>query len=341
MTLSTRAVATVSTAPISDPLSFVDIDMDVPPLGPRDIMVEVRAVSVNPVDTKVRGNGASQASPQILGYDGAGVVRAVGAGTSLFTVGDEVYYAGALDRPGTNTQLHVVDERIVGPKPASLTFAEAAALPLTTITAWEGLFDKLKLTASSAGTLLLVGASGGVGSVALQLLRALLPQIRVIATASRPEAEEWVRSLGAHETVDHHGDLRGQLHQVAPEGIDYIFTAHSQGQTELYIDVLNTFGQIVAIDDPDAVDVVGLKSKSLSWHWEFMFARSLHQAPDQIRQHELLAEVAQLVMSGAVRSTMTTTLGPVTAEQIREGHRLVESGHVIGKVVISNETRDV
>lgn len=313
------------------------MDMDVPPLGPRDLMVEVRAVSVNPVDTKVRGNGASQASPQVLGYDAAGVVQAVGAEASIFSVGDEVYYAGALDRSGTNTQLHVVDERIVGPKPASLTFAEAAALPLTTITAWEGLFDKLKLTASSGGTLLMVGASGGVGSVALQLLRALVPQVRVIATASRPEAEEWVRALGADETVNHRGDLRAQVHEVAPEGIDYVFTANSQDQTDLYVDVLNTFGQIVAIDDPDAVDVVKLKPKALSWHWEFMFARSLHQAPDQIRQHELLAEVAQLVMTGAVRSTMTTTLRPINAENIREAHRLVESGHVIGKVVISND----
>jgi zinc-binding alcohol dehydrogenase family protein len=265
-------------------------------------------------------------------------VRAVGAEASIFAVGDEVYYAGALDRPGTNTQLHVVDERIVGPKPASLTFAEAAALPLTTITAWEGLFDKLKLNASSGGTLLMVGASGGVGSVALQLLRALVPQVRVIATASRPEAEDWVRALGADETVNHRADLRAQVHEVAPEGIDYIFTANSQDQTELYVDVLNTFGQIVAIDDPDAVDVVKLKPKALSWHWEFMFARSLYQAPDLIRQHELLAEVAQMVMTGAVRSTMTTTLRPLNAENIREAHRLVESGHVIGKVVISNET---
>ncbi|GER22934.1 NADPH:quinone reductase [Zafaria cholistanensis] len=306
-------------------------------MGPRDLLVEVRAVSVNPVGIKVRGRGADQAEPQILGYDAAGVVQAVGAEASLFAVGDEVYYAGAINRPGTNTQLHVVDERIVGPKSASLTFAEAAALPLTAITAWEGLFDKLKLTSDSGGTLLMVGASGGVGSVVLQLLRALVPQMRVIATASRPEAEDWVRSLGAHETVNHRGDLRSEIRQVAPEGIDYIFTANSEDQTELYIDVLNPFGQIVAIDDPGSVDVIGLKPKALSWHWEFMFARSLHQAADQIRQHELLAEVAQLVASGEVRSTVTTTLRPIAAEQIREAHRLVESGHMIGKVVITNE----
>lgn len=311
--------------------------MDVPPLGPRDILVEVRAVSVNPVDTKVRGNGASPSSPQVLGYDAAGVVQAVGAEAELFAAGDEVYYAGAIDRPGTNTQLHVVDERIVGPKPASLTFAEAAALPLTTITAWEGLFDKLRLTAASAGTLLMVGASGGVGSVVLQLLRALVPHVRVIATASRPEAEDWVRSLGAHETVNHRGDLRAQIRQMAPEGIDYIFTANSQDQTELYIDVLNTFGQIVAIDDPASVDVLGMKSKSLTWHWEFMFARSLHQAPDRLRQHDLLAGVAQMVASGTVRSTATRILRPITAERIREAHQLVESGHMVGKVVITSE----
>lgn len=337
MNSTTRAIASISATSISDPLSFVDVEMEVPPLAPRDLLVEVRAVSVNPVDTKVRGNGASPSSPQIIGYDAAGVVRGAGAEVNLFAPGDEVYYAGAIDRPGTNTQLHVVDERIVGPKPPSLTFAEAAALPLTTITAWEGLFDKLKLTASSEGTLLMVGASGGVGSVVLQLLRALVPHVRVIATASRPEAEDWVRSLGAHETVNHRGDLLAQIRKVAPEGLDYIFTANSHDQTELYINVLNTFGQIVAIDDPAAVDVVKLKSKALSWHWEFMFARSLHQAADQIRQHDLLSEVAQLVTSGRVRSTVTTTLRPIAVKQVREAHRLVQSGHMIGKVVITNE----
>lgn len=311
--------------------------MDVPPLGPRDLLVEVRAVSVNPVDTKVRGSGASPSEPQVLGYDAAGVVRAVGPDVNLFAVGDSVYYAGALDRPGTNTQLHVVDERIVGPKPESLTFAEAAALPLTTITAWEGLFDKLRLTAASEGTLLMVGASGGVGSVVLQLLRALVPHLRVLATASRPEAENWVRSLGAHEIVNHRGDMREQIRQVAPEGIDYIFTTNSEDQVEIYADVLNPFGQIVAIDDPVSIDVVTLKPKALSWHWEFMFARSLHQARDLIRQHELLTEVSRLVASGAVRSTLTTTLSPLSVEQIREGHRLVESGRMIGKVVITND----
>lgn len=311
--------------------------MDVPPLGPRDLLVEVRAVSVNPVDTKVRGSGASPSKPQVLGYDAAGVVRAVGPDVNLFAVGDSVYYAGALDRPGTNTQLHVVDERIVGPKPESLTFAEAAALPLTTITAWEGLFDKLRLTAASEGTLLMVGASGGVGSVVLQLLRALVPHLRVLATASRPEAENWVRSLGAHEIVNHRGDMREQIRQVAPEGIDYIFTTNSEDQVEIYADVLNPFGQIVAIDDPVSIDVVTLKPKALSWHWEFMFARSLHQARDLIRQHELLTEVSRLVASGAVRSTLTTNLSPLSVEQIREGHRLVESGRMIGKVVITND----
>lgn len=337
MNSSTRAIASVSAAPVSNPSSFVEVELDVPPLGPRDLLVEVRAVSVNPVDTKVRGTSGSPSAPQVLGYDAAGVVQGAGTEVELFAVGDEVYYAGAIDRPGTNTRLHVVDERLVGPKPASLTFAEAAALPLTTITAWEGLFDKLRLTAASEGTLLMVGASGGVGSVVLQLMRALVPRVRVIATASRPEAEDWVRSLGAHDTVSHRGDLRAQLRQVAPEGIDYIYTANSEDQAELYIDVLNPFGQIVAIDDPVAMDVVALKSKALSWHWEFMFARSLHRATDQVRQHELLTEAARMVDSGLVRSTATTTLRPIDAEQVREAHRLVESGHMIGKVVITDE----
>lgn len=337
MTSSTRAVAVTKAAPLTDPSSFVDLEVDIPPLGPLDLLVDVRAVSVNPVDTKVRGNGASPAAPQILGYDAAGVVTAVGDQAYLFAVGDEVYYAGAINRPGTNMALHVVDERLVGPKPQSLTFAEAAALPLTAITAWEGLFDKLGLTGTSEGTLLMVGASGGVGSVVLQLLRTLVPKVRVVATASRPDAEDWVRSLGAHETVNHRVDLRAQIGDVAPEGVDYIFTTNSEDQTGLYADVLNTFGQILAIDDPAAIDVVKLKPKALSWHWEFMFARSLHQAPDQIRQHQILTEVAQLVEAGDVRSTITTTLRPITAEKMREAHQLLQAGGTIGKIVITNE----
>ncbi|WP_022930270.1 zinc-binding alcohol dehydrogenase family protein [Patulibacter americanus] len=338
MTERIPAVGFAAPLPIDDEQSLQDVLVDVPDLRPHDLLVEVRAVSVNPVDVKVRASREPKADrPEVLGYDAAGVVREVGPEVTLFAAGDEVFYAGALDRPGTNAGLHAVDERIVGRKPESLGFAEAAALPLTAITAWEGLFDKLRLTRESRGTLLVVGASGGVGSVVLQLAEHLLPAVRVIATSSRPETDEWVRGLGAEATVDHRGDLRAEIADAAPDGVDWIFTMNSEGQLPLYVDVLNPFGEIVAIDDPKAVDVVALKSKALTWHWEFMFARSLHDARDLIEQHRLLDEVSRLVDVGALRTTLTKTLTPIDATQLREAHRLVESGRTIGKVVVARE----
>ena len=330
-----KAVAYTRSLPIDDPASLTDVVVDVPNVRPRDILVDVRAVSVNPVDVKVRAGKDPHGEPKVLGFDAAGVVRAVGADVSLFTPGDEVYYAGDLGRPGTDSELHAVDERIVAKKPTTLDFAEAAALPLTAITAWEGLFDKLRITAESTGTLLMVGATGGVGSLVLQFLRVLAPRVRVIATAADEDAEKWVRSLGAAEVVNHRRDLRGDVRRVAPDGIDYVFTAHSAGQVEIYADLLTPFGQIVAIDDPETLDVLPLKTKAISWHWEFMFARPMHDAPDLVRQHELLTRVAELVDAGAVRTTVTTVLSPIDAEHLREAHRLVETGHVRGKVVVA------
>lgn len=334
MTPDMSAVGFTEGLPITDPRSLLDVTVPRPSPGPRDLLVEVRAVSVNPVDVK-RRVGEPVDRPVILGWDAAGIVRDVGAEVTLFAIGDEVFYAGAVDRPGTNSQFHVVDERIVGPKPAELSFAEAAALPLTAITAWEGLFDKLALSATSEGTLLIIGATGGVGSMVLQLATALLPGLRLIATASRPEGQDWARSLGAHDVVDHRGDLRAGVLGCAPRGVDFIFSTHSQGQLDTYVDILKPFGQIVAIDNPNDVDVAQLKQKSLSWHWEYMFARSLFQADDMIVQHEILSRVAELVARGAVVSTATTFLEPIDAERLREAHRLVETGHVIGKVVLS------
>jgi zinc-binding alcohol dehydrogenase family protein len=306
----------------------------VPELRPRDLLVEVRAVSVNPVDTKVRKGRDPEGGTTVLGYDAAGVVREVGPDVSLFAPGDEVYYAGSIDRPGTDAALHAVDERIVGRRPTALSWAEAAAMPLTTITAWEGLFDKLRLTRESRGTLLVVGASGGVGSIVLQLAEHFLPDVRVLATSSRPEADEWVLGLGAEATVNHRGDLRAEIAAAAPDGVDWIYTAQSVGQLELYVDVLNPFGEIVAIDDPGSMDVVPLKPKSLSWHWEAMFARPVHRPADMVRQHELLCEAADLFDAGTLRTTLTRTLQPIDAEQLREAHRLIEDGHVIGKIAL-------
>jgi zinc-binding alcohol dehydrogenase family protein len=323
--------------PVTDLAALEDVELPRPVPGPHDLLVEVRAVSVNPVDVKVRARQDPGGDVKVLGYDAAGVVREVGPEVTLFAPGDEVYYAGSIGRPGSNAALHAVDERIVGRKPATLDFAQAAALPLTAITAWEGLFDKLRLTAQSEGTLLMVGAPGGVGSMVLQLARELVPGLRVIATASRPEGAEWVRSLGAADVVDHRRGLRAEVERVAPGGVDHIFSTHSSGQVADFVSLLKPFGQVVAIDDPATTDVNPLKGKSLTWHWELMFTRPLHGGPDLVRQHELLDQVADLVDAGRIRSTATTVLRPIDAEQLREAHRLVETGRVIGKVVVTDE----
>jgi NADPH:quinone reductase len=332
-----RAIGQIAALPVTSARSLVPTTIPEPVPGPYDLLVEVRAVSVNPVDVKLRGGAEPDGGVRVLGFDASGTVRAVGDAVSLFSPGDDVFYAGAIDRPGSNAELQLVDERIVGRKPTSMSHTDAAALPLTAITAWESLFDKLRIAPDATGTLLVVGGAGGVGSVAIQLVRALLPGVRVVATASRTESEAWVRNLGAHDVVDHHGDLVAQVLDIAPDSIDWILTTNSSGQLPVYERMLRPFGQIVAIDDPDQVDVVALKSKALTWHWEFMFARSLHAAADMIRQHEILDEVADLVDAGRIRGTATTVLRPITAETLREAHRLVESGRVIGKVVVTDE----
>jgi NADPH2:quinone reductase len=333
-----RAVAFTRSLDISDPKALLDIEVPRPAPAGSDILVEVRAVSVNPVDYKIRTGGDSSQA-RILGFDAAGVVVEVGDGVTLFHPGDEVWYAGDISRPGTNSEFHLVDERIVSRKPTTLSFSDAAALPLTAITAWEGLFDKLKLNERSRGTLYVPGASGGVGSMVLQLAEALLPGVRVIATSSRPETDEWVRDLGAEAWVNHRvGDVREQLAVAAPEGVDWIFTSHvaEPGQLDLYVSALNPFGEIVAIDDLKGIDIGALKSKSLTFHWELMFTRPLAGGDNQLSQHHLLGRVAELVDAGKVRSTATTVLQPINAEQLREAHRLVQTGRTIGKVVVSN-----
>ncbi len=336
MTASMNAVAYTRSLPSSDPSCLTDVELPVPEVGPRDLLVEVRAVSVNPVDVKVRANNDPDGTPKVLGYDAAGTVRAVGDAVALFDEGDDVYYAGAINRPGANSAFHVVDERLVGTKPGSLDFAQAAALPLTSITAWEGLFDRLGLTPSSTGTLLMIGGAGGVGSMVIQLAKALVPGLRVIASASRPESREWVLALGADDTVTHGDALVADVQRVAPEGVDHIFSTNSAGQLAAFAEVLTPFGQIVAIDDPGLVDLSALKDKSITWHWEFMFTRSLHQTPDMVEQHVMLDRVASLADAGAIRSTVTRELRPINAETLRAAHAQVESGRTVGKVVVAD-----
>jgi zinc-binding alcohol dehydrogenase family protein len=300
-------------------------------------LVRVAAISVNPVDTKVRLRVDPQGVPKVLGWDAAGVVVSAGPECTLFKPGDAVFYAGSIARPGSNSELQLVDERIVGPKPASLSFAEAAALPLTAITAWEMLFDALQVpraVAASGDALLLVGGAGGVGSIAIQLARKLTG-LRVIATASRPETRDWCRSLGAHDVVDHHGDLPAQLAAIGAPQVRYVFSTNAtDAHWPAIAAVVAPRGRIGLIDDPAPFDISLIKRKSASLHWEFMFTRPVFGTPDMQQQHGLLTELSGLVDAGVVRTTLTETLGAINAANLRRAHALLESGKARGKVVL-------
>lgn len=324
-----RAVGYRRNLPISDPASLVDLELPVPVPGEHDLLVRVEAVSVNPVDIKVRKNSDPGGEPKILGYDAAGVVVAVGGAVTLFRPGDEVWYAGSIARAGTNAQFHLVDERITGPKPASLDFAAAAALPLTTLTAWESLFDRLRLTSTSTGTLLVLGAAGGVGSILVQLARHLT-DLEIIGTASRAESRQYVLDRGAHRVVDHHDDLAAAL----PDGVDYLFTPFSAGMIDTFARLVRPYGAIVAIDEPAGLDLRPLKSKSIAWHWEMMFTRALYD-PTSTAQHEILREAAELVDKGVLHTTLTERIDGINAANLRRAHGIVESGAAIGKTVLA------
>ncbi|MFG2846469.1 zinc-binding alcohol dehydrogenase family protein [Kitasatospora sp. NPDC048296] len=332
------AVAYRTSLPIDDPAGLEDLVQPVPEPGPHDLLVRVEAIAVNPVDYKVRQNADPGGAPRVLGWDAAGTVVAVGEQVTLFRPGDDVYYAGALDRPGANSRFHAVDERLVGPKPATLSFTEAAALPLTSLTAWEGLFERLGLRhgdLEQTGTLLVTAAAGGVGSIATQLARTLTG-LTVVGTASRPESVEFARRMGAHHVIDHHRPLVEQLADVAPGGIDHVFgTAGTDRNLAAYAEALNPFGQIVAIDDFDTLEIGALKAKSISFHWEFMYTRSMFRTPDQATQHRILAQVARLVDAGLITTTATRDLGPINSANLREAHRLLESGTAIGKTTLT------
>ena len=325
------AIGSYAGLPIADPDALKDVEVAIPGLRPHDVLVRVHAVSVNPVDIKRRGSLSPSSTPVILGFDAAGVIEAVGPEVSTLGVGDEVWYAGDVSRPGTNAEFHAVDERIIARKPKSLSFKDSAALPLTTITAWEALFERFGLTTESQGDLLVLGAAGGVGSAMIQLAKELTG-VRVIATASRDESREWALSLGADVVVNHH-DLEKQTLEVAPDGVDYIFSPHSAGNVETYATIIRPFGHITAIDEPEGLDLVPLKAKSVAWHWELMFTRALFSY-DMITQQRLLGAAADLVDRGALRSTATTVIDDFSAAGLREAHRLVESGRMIGKVVV-------
>ena len=333
-----KAIAYYASLPINDPESLQDIELPAPVAGPRDLLVEVKAISVNPVDTKVRQNVAPEnGAAKVLGWDVAGVVKAVGSDVTLFKVGDKVYYAGSLVRPGGNSELHTVDERIVGHMPLSLGFAEAAALPLTAITAWELLFERLQVTEGKddqGQSLLIVGAAGGVGSILTQLANQLTA-LKVIGTASRPETHAWAKALGAHVVIDHSQPLSEVLKQAGHGQVTHVA---SLTQTEHHLDqlveALQPQGKLALIDDPKALDVSKLKRKSLSLHWEFMYTRSMFETPDMIEQHNLLNRVAELIDAGTLKTTVGEHFGVINAANLRRAHALLESGKAKGKIVL-------
>lgn len=321
--------------PIDHPQALIDISLPRPTPGPRDLLVEVRAVSVNPVDTKVRA-GTITKEPIILGWDATGIVREVGAEVTLFQPGDEVFYAGSIARPGSYSEFHLVDERIVGHKPHSLSAADAAALPLTSITAWELLFDRLGVVEGTGEgkCLLITGAAGGVGSMLVQLARKLT-RLTVIGTASRQETADWVRQLGAHHVIDHSQPLLAQLQALGVPEIDYVASlTHTEQHFAQLIDVLKPQGRLGVIDDPETLDVVPLKRKSLSLHWELMFTRSLYETPDMINQHHLLNRVSALIDQGVLQTTVGEHFGAINAANMRRAHALIESGKARGKIVL-------
>ena len=315
-----------------------DVDLPDPQPGPRDLLVEVRAISVNPVDTKVRTRPAAPVGGwKVLGWDATGVVRAVGAEVTAFKAGDRVWYAGDITRAGTNAELHVVDERIVGHMPASLDFAQAAALPLTAITAWELLFDRLGLVpgkAPSNARLLVIGAAGGVGSILVQLA-SRLTAATVIGTASRAETQAWVRELGAHHVIDHSRPLAEELKRIGLNDVTHIASlTHTDHHFAQIVEAIAPQGRLALIDDPEPIDVRLLKRKSVSLHWELMFTRSMFGTADMVAQQRLLDEVAKLVDAGVIRTTVAEHFGAINAANLERAHALLRSGKARGKIVL-------
>lgn len=335
-----KAIAFQQSLPISHAESLIDITLPEPVPGPRDLLVDVSAIAVNPVDTKVRVNAKPAAGEwKVLGWDAVGTVRAVGSEVSLFKPGDRVWYAGALQRPGANSELHLVDERIVGHAPATLDDAAAAALPLTTITAWEMLFDRFGIVPGKHHhdeAILIIGAAGGVGSIMTQLARRLTG-LKVIGTASRLETAQWVREMGAHEVIDHTKPMVEEFKRIGAAAPKYVASLTQTAQHfKAIAEIVAPQGMVGLIDDPapGSIDINLLKTKAASIHWEFMFTRSMYQTPDMIAQHRLLTEVASLVDAGVIRSTVAEHFGSINAENLRRAHALLESGKARGKIVL-------
>ena len=352
-----KAIGYQDNLPINNEQSLQDITLTKPTAQGHDIVVEVKAISVNPADYKIReARPAPEGEYAVIGWDAAGVVTAVGDKVSLFSVGDRVYYAGDLTRSGSNAEYQLVDERIVGHMPASLSFAEAAALPLTTITAWEMLFDRLQVPVSenvesaddvASGdnadvnsadennvSVLVIGAAGGVGSILTQLLK-VKTSATIIGTASRDESVQWLKDLGADYVINHRNPLFDELQKTGVTAVDYVVSLNNtEDHYEEIIKCLKPQGKLGIIDDPATLDAIPLKLKSLSLHWEFMFARSMFQTPDMIKQHHLLTEVAKMIDAGEIKTTIAHHLGMITAEHLRDAHQMLENRQAHGKIVL-------
>ncbi|WOO39930.1 zinc-binding alcohol dehydrogenase family protein [Rubellicoccus peritrichatus] len=331
-----KAIGYTKNGSITEPDALIEFEAAKPELGPRDLLVEVQGISVNPVDVKVRALMAPENGTKIIGYDAAGIVREIGSDVMNFKVNDEVFYAGDLTRPGTNSELHAVDERIVGKKPASLDFAEAAGFPLTSITAWEILFDSfgLKEGEGKNESLLIIGGAGGVGSILVQLAKKLTG-LTVVATASRADTIEWVRKMGADHVINHRESLVDQMKALGFEPRYVASLNGTEGHFSAIVELIKPRGHIALIDDPQTLDIASIKPKALSFSWEFMFARSMFQSDDIEKQHELLNRVSELIDDGTLISTVTNNLGVLSVETLKEAHVQQESGRVIGKNVLS------
>lgn len=332
-----KAVAYQKAGSITSPEALIDVELDTPVAQGYDLLVRVQAISVNPVDTKIRKNVSAENNQwKVLGWDAAGVVEAIGDQVSQFKVGDLVWYAGALNRQGSNSELQLVDEHIVGHKPKSLEPIEAAALPLTAITAWEMLFDRLQVpkVAPENTSILVIGGAGGVGSITIQLLKQLT-NLTIITTASRSETQEWVKQLGADYVLDHLQPLAPQIKQLGLNAPLYVFsTTQTDQHLSDIIELIAPQGHFGLIDDPAQLDIKPFKTKSVSVHWEFMFTRSMYQTQDMAKQSELLNEVAELVDAGKIKTTVTQTLTPINAQNLKLAHQQIESGTTKGKIVL-------
>ncbi|MEL6460086.1 MAG: zinc-binding alcohol dehydrogenase family protein [Cyanobacteria bacterium J06641_2] len=335
-----KAVGLTQYLPINNENSLLDVEIPKPTAKGKDLLVQVKAISVNPVDTKVRApKDKVESEPRILGWDAAGVVVEVGAEVKEWKPGDEVYYAGDITRPGSNSEYHLVDSRIVGRKPRNLDFANAAAFPLTAITAWEAIFERFNIdkTGADAGkSILIINGAGGVGSIAIQIAK--LAKLNVIATASRPETIAWCEKLGADEVVNHRNNLALEIEKIGYQNVDYILCLNdTDGHWEAMTKAIKPQGMICSIvENEQPLDMNTLKSKSASFVWEFMFTRSMYQTEDMAEQSNLLNELSQLIENGVIITTCSDVVKPISAKSLRDVHQSLEKGKTIGKIVLAD-----